>query len=263
MVGACALGPACDFDQDGIPDTVEPLEGRQLCGKDNDLFTRTRLFAMQQYRDFLGREGDESGVYYWTYRVDHNSYWSVTSRAMVTMSFFASDEFQGSVAAVIRLYFAYFNRIPDKAGLDYWLAQLRAGVSRTAISQAFASSPEFQATYGALDNGQFVTLVYNNVLGRTPDAFGLAYWIGQLDSGAETRGEVMLGFSESSEHRDRSYDRVLVTTLYYAMLRRVPEQAGLDYWLATLASSYHPYSRGVGMIDSLIASPEYHGRFLP
>ena len=40
-----------------------------------------------------------------------------------------------------RLYFAYFNRIPDLAGLEYWITQYRVGMGLNSISEAFALSP--------------------------------------------------------------------------------------------------------------------------
>jgi hypothetical protein len=40
-----------------------------------------------------------------------------------------------------------------------------------------------------------------NVLGRDADTGGLNYWLGQLNSGAETRYEVLLGFAESAENK--------------------------------------------------------------
>lgn len=43
--------------------------------------------------------------------------------------------------------------------------------------------------------------LYKNVLGRDADTGGLNYWLGQLNSGAETRYEVLLGFSESAENK--------------------------------------------------------------
>ena len=125
-----------DTDGDGIPDTVEWTESRDPCVKDNDVFTSARLFAMQQYRDFLSREGDTFGIVYWTNNINTGM-----SRAEVTKAFFDSPEFQGAIAPVTRLYFAYFNRIPDKPGLDYWIGQYRAGLPLGSISQAFAASP--------------------------------------------------------------------------------------------------------------------------
>ena len=47
----------------------------------------------------------------------------------------------------------------------------------------------------------FVNNLYKNVLGREADASGLLYWSDQLISGAETRYEVLLGFSESAENK--------------------------------------------------------------
>ena len=73
------------------------------------------------------------------------------------------------------------------------------GTSRAwSTSPTFAGSPEFNLRYGALDNPAFVTLVYKNVLGRTPDQGGLQGSVDFLGRGAR-RGEVMLGFSESPE----------------------------------------------------------------
>ena len=127
------------------------------------------------------------------------------------------------------------------------------------ISQAFAGSPEFIGTYGSLNNSQFVTLVYQNVLGRAPDAAGLAYWVGQLDGAFMTRGQVMVGFSESPEYQGSSYSRVFVTMMYYGMLHRMPDQAGFNYWVAQLAGG----ASALDLINGVLGSAEYRGRFLP
>ena len=101
--------------------------------------------------------------------------------------------------SVTRLYLAYFLRAPDAAGLSFWVDRCNRNVSSLVdVSDAFAGSPEFNLRYGALDNPAFVTLVYKNVLGRTPDQGGLQGSVDFLGRGAR-RGEVMLGFSESPE----------------------------------------------------------------
>ena len=43
--------------------------------------------------------------------------------------------------------------------------------------------------------------LYVNVLGRSYDQSGFNYWLGQLNSGAETRYELLLGFAESAENK--------------------------------------------------------------
>lgn len=67
------------------------------------------------------------------------------------------------------------------------------------MSQAFADSAEFISTCGSLDNRDFVTLVYNNVMGRAPDQAGFDHWVASLDAGSP-RGSVMIAFSESEEY---------------------------------------------------------------
>ena len=41
-----------------------------------------------------------------------------------------------------------------------------------------------------------MTLLYQNVLGRAPDAAGLNFWTGAMRAG-QSRADVLLGFSES------------------------------------------------------------------
>jgi hypothetical protein len=137
------------------------------------------------------------------------------------------ESFSGPRAGVVRLYQAYFLRSPDTAGYDYWVGRRRAGVSLSEISRAFAGSPEFRTLYGSLTDRQFVDRVYLNVLGRPGDATGVTYWTGQLASGARDRGEVMTGFSESPEYRERTSLQVETIMLYRASHSSVPSSAYL------------------------------------
>lgn len=101
--------------------------------------------------------------------------------------------------SIKRLYSAYFERAPDNGGFLYWTDQWgTAARSLPHISDSFVQSPEFVRTYGGLSNEEFVDLVYQNVLGRSPDAGGRAFWIRRLNEGL-TRGVMMLQFSESAE----------------------------------------------------------------
>ncbi len=104
-------------------------------------------------------------------------------------------------APVARLYWAFFLRIPEDGGFTYWVDRRRAGKSLSFIASNFAASSEFQNTYGSLGNAAFVTKIYQNIFDREPDAGGQAYWTNQLATGAKTRGDVMVAFSESSEGR--------------------------------------------------------------
>ena len=110
---------------------------------------------------------------------------------------------------VFRLYGATLGREPDSTGFLNWYQGLvrgqegTGGVTLSQAAGAFVNSAEFQKTYGDLDNTDFVTLLYRNVLDRAPDQRGLDRWVGELDSGT-SRAEVVLGFSQSGEFRSRT-----------------------------------------------------------
>lgn len=102
--------------------------------------------------------------------------------------------------SVYRLYSAYFLRLPDQGGYDFWIHSYASGeYNLTTMSDFFAASPEFQQRYGSLDNQAFIELVYTNVLRRTPDREGFFFWLDELDSGRVSRGGLMSFFSESEE----------------------------------------------------------------
>ncbi|MFW2381566.1 MAG: DUF4214 domain-containing protein [Acidimicrobiales bacterium] len=101
-------------------------------------------------------------------------------------------------AAMGRLYSAAFLRAPDPAGLQYWLS-VDAGL--IDVAYVFTISEEFKIRYGDLDDRAFVDRIYRNVLERSPDAAGFAYWTGLMDNGL-SRQEVLLYFSDSAEFRN-------------------------------------------------------------
>ncbi|MFZ6775072.1 DUF4214 domain-containing protein, partial [Undibacterium sp. SXout7W] len=139
-----AVGTPGDKDGDGIPDAVEPVVGTNPAIKDNDVLHRADLFAMQLYRDVLFREGDTGGIAYWSNQINSGT----MTRAQVAASFMASPEFQSGIGGLTRLYFGAFDRLPDREGLAYWIAQEKTGVMLKDVSSAFVAGLEFQSTYG-------------------------------------------------------------------------------------------------------------------
>ncbi|MEZ5375723.1 MAG: DUF4214 domain-containing protein [Acidimicrobiales bacterium] len=103
-----------------------------------------------------------------------------------------------SQAPLYRLYKAVFLRRPDQAGLDYWTGISNEGVSLMSIAGLFADSAEFTNRYSAVGDDEFLTLLYRNTLGRTPDPAGYAYWQQQMASGVD-RGRIVIAFSEADE----------------------------------------------------------------
>jgi hypothetical protein len=139
------------------------------------------------------------------------------------------------VDQVTRLYTAYYLRIPDKGGLEYWIGQRLGGRSLVSISSFFARSGEFVELYGTKTNRQFVELIYQNILGRPGEPGGITYWTGEIDAGRRGRGEVMVGFSESAEYKAAQAGRVTVAVLFLMWLDRSPTAQELSDGIAALA----------------------------
>lgn len=106
----------------------------------------------------------------------------------------------GTPGEVYRLYEAAFNRMPDAGGVGYWIRSMDMGSSLSNVALAFSQSAEYTQVYGNLDNAAFVKQLYVNALDRQFDAGGLQYWTDVLAHGA-SRGDVMVGFSESVENQ--------------------------------------------------------------
>jgi len=167
-------------------------------------------FVTRLYRNVLERAPDAGGLAGWVDTLEAGG-----SRAQVVVGFSESEEFRtttrvdvltlsyesylsGWTDDVFRLYRATLDRAPDKDGLVYWSTQLVAGAVFGDVAAGFTDSREFSNTYGDLDDTGFVTLLYNNVLDRAPDAAGLAGWVADLEEGA-ARASIVTGFSQSPE----------------------------------------------------------------
>jgi secreted trypsin-like serine protease len=189
-------------------------------------FGSSTEFVNHQYADILGRNPTDAERNALVSRLDGGL---APERAIEELV--RSDASLNSAGAIVRFYYGFFaGRDPDTGGLLYWLDQNRNGVSLGTIASVFSQSTEFQNQYGPLTDGQFVDLVYQNVLHRAPDAGGRAYWLDQLNRGLP-RWALMQLFTESTEHRDVTRARVDRTILHTALLREAPTKAWLDLTL--------------------------------
>ena len=102
---------------------------------------------------------------------------------------------------IYRLYEAALDRTPDAMGLGFWMNRLDKGASVVDIAAGFIASTEYATLYsGVTSNTALVTKYYTNILERTPDAGGLAFWAGQLDSGRASTAQVLEAISDSAEN---------------------------------------------------------------
>jgi hypothetical protein len=112
--------------------------------------------------------------------------------------------------ALAEMYVAYFNRAPDAEGLFYWADKLAEGRTMDQIAERFFDQDETRGIYTDPSNTDaFVTAVYANVLGRTPDAEGSAFWTGKLAANEVTQGafvlKIILGAKNGGGPQDVAY----------------------------------------------------------
>ncbi len=91
------------------------------------------------------------------------------------------------------LYVALYDRAADNQGINYWAAQVGLTAAQAAttpvttaqatlLGQQFVATQAtyFNATYGGLNDLQYVQALYGNIGGNAGDATGVQYWFSAL-----------------------------------------------------------------------------------
>lgn len=117
-----------------------------------------------------------------------------------------------AIDEITSLYVGYFNRAPDPAGLNFWVAQRTAGASLTGIANSFSLVPEAQNLYGFLsaplvgNAATFLSSVYLNLFNRvanaTTDAAGFTYWQNQLTAPGAVVGRIIVDIISGAQGND-------------------------------------------------------------
>lgn len=129
-----------------------------------------------------------------------------TSGSVVARPEFTNTPCPEMTDSIYRLYTAYFGRVPDQGGFEFWATEYSAGIwSLPRMSTFFSESDEFVRLYGRVSDAEFVEMIYASIFGRLPDPAGHAYWLGRMANEGLDRGTVMLNFSESPEYVDQLF----------------------------------------------------------
>jgi glucose/arabinose dehydrogenase len=215
-------------------------------------FATTGDLVEWAYSKVLARSPDPGGLAFWRGHIDGGGDPVVLLGALVH-----SGEADAWMGQVLRAYRAAYGRGADLGGLSHWLGR-RVGAGgrsfREVAYSSFIRSPEFDAKYAGTTDEEFVRRVYANALGRQPDAGGLAYWSGRLNS--TSRPQVVFEISESAEHRSRRRIEVEITGAYVPLLGRLPDQQGEAHWRARLAAGASPAE----LLHAIWTSAELTGR---
>ncbi len=109
-------------------------------------------------------------------------------------------------ASLTEIYVAYFNRAADADGLYFWADKLAEGMDISTIATYFSQSDEAKALYpNTADTSAFVTAVYANVLGRTPDVDGFNFWVANLANGSMQPSTFVLSIIGGAQGADINY----------------------------------------------------------
>ena len=141
-------------------------------------------------------------------------------------------------ADIDRLYVAYFSRLPDFGGYAFWQGRLNDWNIRQASRYFAEDSEEGRQTFGDTGLDEFLELLYDEVLGRQPDAEGEAYWRDRLENDPEIdRASIVAFFTDSPELRAMTEHRSEIVALTALFSDRMPTESEIDAWRAVRSSS--------------------------
>jgi lysophospholipase L1-like esterase len=195
----------------------------------------TIQYVSSLYDTLLGRKPDAGGLNSWGELIENG-----LPRPNIVQSLWQSAEHRA--LQVSQYYSTYLHRTASAAEQAAWVNVFLAGASEAQVQVAFLASPEYQASHAGVS--AFVAGLYNDVLGRAPDAAGQDTWTQALQTGLSL-SQVALAFLTTPEAKLQVIDGY-----YQAFLNRPADAAGVAGWLGS--------GLPVALIgEALLASDEY------
>lgn len=151
-------------------------------------------------------------------------------------------------ATALNLYSGLLGRDADEGGAENFTSLVDNGTSLTTVAESFLGSDEY---FGILRT-DFISDLYESLLGREVDTSGQATWLAQFEQGA-TRGDIVAAIANSDEGQaTTTTDADFISALYESALGRDAEQAGVDNWVSLLSSG----TSRVEVADAIYSSTE-------
>ena len=165
------------------------------------------VFVAGLYRDILNREPEQGGFDHAVAALQQGY-----SRVDIARNFYYSPEYAANnyptelgvwspdpvAQRTARLYFSVLDRAPDQGGFEFWTKLAREGYGFDKMVTGFTHSAEAGDRFQSQSDADYVSMLFNTVLDREPDAPGHAYWNQALANGW-SRDSVMLAFSDCIE----------------------------------------------------------------
>jgi cytochrome c peroxidase len=241
------------------------------------------FFVAQQYRDFLGREPDATGLNFWEGNITDcglSPSCVEAKRVNVSAAFFLSIEFQETGFYAIRIQRAAFGHkssdasrlalasfLPDArtvgdgviVGVGDW--QTRLELNKQAYAERVAATSEFASRFPATQTpAEFVAALYNSA-GVTPTQAETDAAVAAFGSGGSAgRAAALRKVAESASVTRAELNPSFVLMEYFGYLRRDPDAAGYDFWLSKL-EQFGGNFQNAEMVKAFLSSVEYRARF--
>jgi CSLREA domain-containing protein len=236
---------------------------------------QTEFFVRQHYLDFLGREADAPGLAFWINNIEScgtNAGCRDAKRVDTSAAFFLSIEFQQTGFVVHRFYRASFARPPKFSEYLPDLTVVREGVvvgepdaldrlelNKRLFAEQWVNRAAFKQAYDKLNEMQYVDALAANT-GITLDEEQRTALIVGLLTRRETRAGVLLKIVENEDFARREFNPAFVRMEYFGYLRRDPDEAGFQFWLAKLERFGGDFHKAE-MVRAFLSSIEYRARF--
>lgn len=214
---------------------------------------------LRLYRAVFGRIPDEGGFDFWMSRYSEGEpLLNIVGEFAQSQEF--ADRFGDSPTdeeLIAALYRNTLGRDGDADGVSFWLDRRADGLSIPEMLVAFADSPENIERTGTrppitVAQGRVLRL-YRAVLGREPDAGGLAFWVGEYEGGLslDEMAEQFTGQPEYTQlYGNDPTDTELVDAVYLNVLRRPGDAGGVAFWLDGLEAGLTVPELFVAFADS-------------
>lgn len=123
----------------------------------------------------------------------------------------AADTLAGAGESTVQgFYIALFNRPADPFGLAFWEGLTSNGADLSVLINgdpsrgigSLTSVPEYTARFAGLGNSEVVNSIFQSLFGRDGDAGGLAFYVSQLESGAQNIETIAINIYDGAQGLD-------------------------------------------------------------
>ncbi len=170
----------------------------------------------------------------------------VTSNSVSTLNFGNQDAVVTQLTGYLeQLYGTVLDRPIDSGGLNFWVGQVMAGVSRTAVGQAIWNSPEHL--------GIEVENDYSTYLGRAASAAEQSYWVSVMLGGL-TADQLLRDIVNSPEYlQSQASSQAFLAMAYTNLLGRAIDVESQVSWENALANGLTRAS----LVQQVLGSSEF------